>query len=137
MRRLLGDAAVPSRRPTQYDFLYGAGVIYHNGWKASFGYRPDFGDLFGTYPHPPSAEYRAGKEVWELYIVEKDPTELNELAASEPAKLKEMKALFEAEAEATDLAGDQYRNPGCRHRPRRDRPPRPGAAWHCANDPHQ
>lgn len=97
------DAAAPSRHTTQYYFLYGSGAIYHDGWKASFGYRPDFVDLFGTYPNPESADNKAGKEVWELYNVNEDPTELRDLAASNPAKLKEMKALFESEAEANHV----------------------------------
>jgi arylsulfatase len=35
--------------------------------------------------------------------VNEDPTELRDLAASNPAKLKEMKALFESEAEANHV----------------------------------
>lgn len=85
-----GSAA--KRHTTQYYFLYGGGGIYHKGWKASFGYRPDFTDLFGIYPSPKTAPNNAGKEVWELYNVMEDPTELNDLAKSHPAKLKEMQA---------------------------------------------
>ena len=73
------------------------------GWKASFGYRPDFVDLFGTYPPLESAENMAGKEVWELYDVNNDPTELHDLAKSNPSKLEEMKALFVSEAEANHV----------------------------------
>jgi arylsulfatase len=97
------DAAAPSRHTTQYFFLYGTGAIYHNGWKASFGYRPDFIDLFQSYPPPQTAENNAGKEVWELYNVNEDPTELNDLAKSNPAKLAQMKALFDREATANQV----------------------------------
>lgn len=97
------DAAAPSRRTTQYYHLYGSGAIYHKGWKASFGYRPDFIDLYQSYPVPETAENNAGKEVWELYNIEADPTELHDLAKSNPAKLKEMQALFEAEAKANQV----------------------------------
>ncbi|MFN9880143.1 MAG: hypothetical protein ACK557_16860, partial [Planctomycetota bacterium] len=72
-------------------------------WKASFAYRPDFTDLFGIYPNPRTAANNAGKEVWELYCVNEDPTELNDLAQSEPAKLKEMQALFDQEAKANQV----------------------------------
>ena len=98
-----GDAAAPSRRTTQFYFLYGSGAIYHNGWKASFGYRPDFIDLYQSYSVPETAENHAGKEVWELYNVEADPTELNDLAKSDPAKLKEMQALFDDEAKKNQV----------------------------------
>jgi arylsulfatase len=92
------DATAPSRRTTQYYFLYGTGAIYHDGWKASFGYRPDFIDLYQSYPPPRTAENFAGKEVWELYNVNEDPTELNDLAKGNPAKLKELQALCDKEA---------------------------------------
>ena len=97
------DAAAPSKRTTQHYYLYGSGSIYHNGWKASFGYRPDFIDLYQSYPVPETAENYAGKEVWELYNVEADPTELHDLAKSNPAKLKEMQALFDAEAKKNQV----------------------------------
>jgi arylsulfatase len=97
------DAAAPSRHTTQYYFLYGTGAIYHNGWKASFGYRPDFIDLFQSFPPPQTAENNAGKEVWELYNVDEDPTELNDLAKCNPEKLTEMQALFDAEAKANQV----------------------------------
>ena len=97
------NAAAAERHTTQYYFLYGGGGIYHKGWKASFGYRPDFTDLFGIYPNPKTAENNAGKEVWELYRVDDDPTELNDLARSHPAKLKEMQALFDQEAKANQV----------------------------------
>ncbi len=97
------NASAAERHTTQYYFLYGGGGIYHKGWKASFGYRPDFTDLFGIYPNPKSAANNAGKEVWELYKVNDDPTELNDLARSNPAKLKEMQALFDKEAKANQV----------------------------------
>lgn len=97
------NASAPEQHTTQYYFLYGGGGIYHNGWKASFGYRPDFIDLFGIYPSPQSAANNAGKEIWELYNVVEDPTELNDLAKSNPAKLKELKELFDSEAKANQV----------------------------------
>ncbi|MFN7892828.1 MAG: arylsulfatase [Pirellula sp.] len=97
------NASAPEQHTTQYYFLYGGGGIYHNGWKASFGYRPDFIDLFGIYPSPQSAANNAGKEIWELYNVVEDPTELNDLAKSNLAKLKELKELFDSEARANQV----------------------------------
>lgn len=97
------DATAPSRRTTQYYYLYGSGAIYHNGWKASFSYRPDFIDLYQSYPVPKTAENKAGKEVWQLYNVVDDPTELKDLAKSNPEKLQEMKVLFDKEARANQV----------------------------------
>jgi arylsulfatase len=97
------NASAPERHMTQYYFLHGGGGIYHKGWKASFAYRPDFTDLFGIYPNPRTAANNAGKEVWELYCVNEDPTELNDLAQSNPAKLKEMQAFFDQEAKANQV----------------------------------
>jgi len=95
----------PSRRTTQYYFLQGAGAIYHDGWKATFGYRPDFVDLFRTYPLPDRATLpnNAGKEVWELYNLNVDFNERHDIARKYPEKLIELKALFDREAKANDV----------------------------------
>ena len=92
------NANAPSRHTSQYYFLYGSGSIYHDGWKASFDYRPDYIDIFHEFPQPMTTVNKAGKEVWQLYNVNEDPTELNDLAKSNPAKLKELQALFDSEA---------------------------------------
>jgi len=92
------DGRVASKHNVQYYFLYGSGSIYKDGWKASFDYRPDFIDLFQSYPAPVTAENKAGKEVWQLYNVYDDPTELKDLSQKNPEKLKELQLLFEQEA---------------------------------------
>lgn len=97
------NAASRSRHSVQYYFLYGSGAIYKDGWKASFSYRPDFVDLFGSFPAPERPENSAGEEVWELYDVDHDPTELHDLALIKPAKLEELKALFETEARSNHV----------------------------------
>ena len=40
---------------------------------------------------------------WELYNVEEDPTQFNDLAAKMPDKLKEMQDLFYSEAKKYDV----------------------------------
>lgn len=45
----------------------------------------------------------AGKQVWELYDLDADPTEMKNLAKSNPAKLAELQALFEKEAWANQV----------------------------------
>ncbi|MFN8625362.1 MAG: arylsulfatase [Candidatus Binatia bacterium] len=92
------DASSPSKHTQQYYFLFGSGAIVKDGWKASFAYRPDFVDLYGTYPPPTSVPNNAGKEVWELYDLTRDFNENHNLAATNPARRQELQALFESEA---------------------------------------
>lgn len=92
------DAKAATRHKVQYHYLFGAGSIYSNGWKAAFAYRPDFVDLYGTYPAPTVVENNAGKEKWALYNLNSDFNELKDLSQKQPEKLKELQALFDAEA---------------------------------------
>jgi arylsulfatase len=97
------NAAAESRHTVQYYFLFGTGAIVKDGWKASFGYRPDFVDIFATYPAPKNPPNNAGKEVWELYDLNTDFNERINLAKKNPEKLKELQALFEAEVKANNV----------------------------------
>jgi arylsulfatase len=97
------DASAPTRHREQYFFLFGAGAIVHDGWKASFGYRPDFVDLYGTYPPPEKVINNAGKEVWELYDLNTDFNERHNVAAENPAKLAELQDLFDAQAKENNV----------------------------------
>lgn len=90
------DAAAPSPRTTQYYELHGGRAIYKDGWKAAV-YHPR--GFFGTEesdPHfsPPPFE----KDKWELYNLQEDWNETNNVAAKYPQKLEELKALFDQEA---------------------------------------
>lgn len=96
------DANAPTRHTSQYHFLFGAGGVVKDGWKASFGYRPDYVDVFATYPPPRVIPNNAGKEVWELYDLNSDFNESVDLAKKNPQKLKELQALFAQEAQAND-----------------------------------
>lgn len=82
------------RKHTQYFEFMGARGIYHDGWMASVdGPRlPWLLDLSGYL------NWDSAKDRWQLYRVERDYSQAVDLAASEPAKLAEMKALFEREA---------------------------------------
>ena len=97
------DANAATQHTQQYHFLFGAGSIIKDGWKASFGYRPDFVDLYGTYPAPKVVENHAGQEVWELYDLNSDPTETRDVAKQNAAKLAELKLLFDEEARANNV----------------------------------
>ena len=79
------------RRTTQYFEMFGNRGIYHDGWVACTRH---------SIPWLMSAQGPALKDdVWELYNVEKDFSEADNLAAQNPEKLKELQALFLKEAE--------------------------------------
>ena len=77
------------RRTTQYFEMFGNRGIYHEGWVACT--RHSIPWLMAVNP-PLSGD------VWELYNVNEDFSQSNNLAASNPAKLKELQAVFEKEA---------------------------------------
>ena len=78
------------RHKTQYFEIFGNRAIYSDGWVAAT-----------VHKAPWEAEPRRGlaEDVWELYNVDEDFSESTDLAASNPAKLKELQALFMKEAE--------------------------------------
>ncbi|QDU93831.1 arylsulfatase [Lignipirellula cremea] len=84
------DADAKDRRTTQYFEMLGNQGIYHDGWMASairgqpWLSEPEPGDLL----HMP----------WELYHVDEDFSQANDLAQENPEKLDEMVKLFFAEA---------------------------------------
>lgn len=90
------DAAnrdAPSRRRTQYFEIMGNRAIYHDGWMAS------------TTPPVPPWDSQSPKPAdvlngytWELYNLVEDPTQMNDLAAREPARLRMMQEIFLMEA---------------------------------------
>ena len=86
------SANVPSHRVTQYFEMFGNRAIYHDGWVAATT-PPAPPWLLGTKALPDLNDYK-----WELYHIAEDYSENNDLAAKEPAKLKEMQALFFSEA---------------------------------------
>ncbi len=82
----------PSKRDTQYFEMVGNRAIYHDGWIAATTPPSPPWEL-GTGTMPPLGDYK-----WELYNIAQDYSEYNDLAASNPAKLKELQALFLTEA---------------------------------------
>ncbi|RAV99027.1 arylsulfatase [Pseudochryseolinea flava] len=95
----LQDKNAPARHTQQYYTIFGNRAIYKDGWKAAAAHRPNSLDLF-TYADEAKTviENDPDKDVWELYHISDDFNELNNLAAKHPEKLKELKALFDAEA---------------------------------------
>ncbi len=80
----------PDRHKTQYFEIFGNRAIYHDGWVAATVHKA---------PWEAKPRRALADDVWELYNVDEDFSETNDLAASNPAKLKELQALFMKEAE--------------------------------------
>ena len=92
-------AAPQSRGPrrVQYYNLYGNRAIWADGWKAVNSRR------VRTQERSYDAQGRASTGGWELYQVDRDFNELNDLAASNPQKLDEMLETFDREAQRFDV----------------------------------
>ncbi len=86
------NAKAPSTRTTQYFEMFCNRGIYHEGWYACTT-PPAPPWLLGAKALPPISDYQ-----WELYNINEDFSQANDLAAKNPAKLKELQALFLAEA---------------------------------------
>jgi arylsulfatase A-like enzyme len=84
------DAKAADRRRTQYFEMFGNRGIYHEGWVACTRHSTPW----VMAPLPPLED-----DVWELYHVDADFSQADDLAAKEPAKLKELQAIFLKEAE--------------------------------------
>jgi arylsulfatase len=80
----------PGRRVTQYFEMLGNRALYHDGWVA--------GCLHGRLPWLTSGGASFDKDTWELYHIDEDFSQADDLAAREPAKLRELQDRFMAEA---------------------------------------
>src|SRR5262245_38164433 len=90
-----GQAKAPERHKMQLFEMGAARGIYQNGWFAS------------SIAFPPWEPNREGFDIdkakWELYDIEKDFTQADDLAASNPSKLRTMQNLWWAEAARHDV----------------------------------
>jgi len=83
------DPAAKTRHTRQYFEILGNRAIYDDGWLAGTVHKAPW----EAAPRAPLAE-----DKWELYDTSKDFSLANDLAAEQPAKLKQMQALFMSEA---------------------------------------
>src|SRR6185295_10898316 len=82
-------ADAPSTRKTQYFEITGNRAIYSDGWFAGTIHRA---------PWEKGPRHKLQEDVWELYDTRNDFSLANDVAASNPAKLKELQDLFMKEA---------------------------------------
>jgi arylsulfatase A-like enzyme len=89
------DPDAPGRLLTQYFEIMGSRAIYHDGWMASaFGPRVPW-----VQGMPPGiADWTPDQDTWELYHLDQDWSQANDLAATMPDKLAQMKETFSIEA---------------------------------------
>lgn len=86
-------AAAPTTHRTQYFEMFGNRGIYHDGWYANTRPINAPWNLASVLPTDVMNGYK-----WELYDLTKDWTQDKDLAAANPARLKEMQELFMMEA---------------------------------------
>jgi arylsulfatase A-like enzyme len=82
--RSITEASAPSKGSPQYFEMFGHRGLWQNGWKA-------------VAYHPPGTPIENDK--WELFHLERDFSEVDDLAASEPQRLSEMIKCWWSEAE--------------------------------------
>jgi arylsulfatase len=98
-----GDAA--GGKKTQYFEIMASRAIYHDGWMASA-----FGPRTPWLPGRPDGidEWTPDDDIWELYHLDEDWSQHNDLAAQMPEKVAQMKEIFAIEAaryEALPIGG--------------------------------
>jgi arylsulfatase A-like enzyme len=87
------NAKAPSRHTTQYFEMFGQWALYHEGWFLSTKVNRAPWEAFGPANPDP-----LNNQVLELYDLTKDMNQTQDIAAANPEKVKEMKALFIEEA---------------------------------------
>ncbi len=95
MAYTFGDAKAKGQKSTQlFDIMASRGV-YQNGWFASV--RGPREPWVGGIP-PGIREWSPLTDTWELYYIDEDWSQANNLAVTKPKKLEEMKSLFLTES---------------------------------------
>jgi arylsulfatase len=90
MRYSFEQPNTPTTRHTQFYSMLGSRGIWHEGWKA-------------VTTHPTISGWgHFNDDTWELYHTEIDRSEVHNLAAEQPEKLREMINLWFSEAGAND-----------------------------------
>lgn len=93
--RTLTDRTAAGGKKTQYFEIMGSRAIYHDGWMASAR-----GPRLPWVPGQPEgiATWTPDNDTWELYHLDEDWSQANDLAQQMPQKLAQMRELFIVEA---------------------------------------
>ncbi|MBL7874459.1 MAG: arylsulfatase [Cyclobacteriaceae bacterium] len=95
MKYSFADAKAEGTRKMQFFDIMGSRGLYHDGWFASaFGLRIPWQPGLP----PKAATWNPEEDTWELYNIEKDWSQANDLAKQMPEKLEEMKKMFLVES---------------------------------------
>jgi arylsulfatase len=92
------DAKAPSTHHVQFFEMVGNRGIYKDGWWAGSRHLlpwESFAEKWETTP--------VGNHPWELYNLTEDYSQAHDLATANPAKLKELVALFDSEAKRNNV----------------------------------
>jgi arylsulfatase len=84
------DAKAKGNRKTQYFEMFGNRAVYDDGWIATCRH--------GRLPWENAGSYDFDKDQWQLYHLDDDFSEADDLAAKNPQKLKDLQGLFWIEA---------------------------------------
>src|SRR5262249_50812525 len=91
------NAAAPTRHPVQYFEMLGNRGIYKDGWMASTTpLRLPWITTVGQDPSPDDFK-------WELYNINADFSQANNLVDKEPGRLKDLQAAFDTEAKKYNI----------------------------------
>ena len=94
MKYTFGDPGAESRKKTQFFDNNGSRGIYQDGWFAC-----TFGPLYPWIPAQKGlGKWDSRNDRWELYDLNRDFSQANDLALKEPERLEKMKKLFLEEA---------------------------------------
>jgi arylsulfatase len=93
--RTLADRSAEGGKKTQYYEIMGSRAVYHDGWLASAR-----GPRLPWVPGLPEGieTWTPDNDQWELYHLDEDWSQANDLAADYPEKLVQMREMFAIEA---------------------------------------
>jgi arylsulfatase len=84
------DPKAQEQRNTQYFEMFGNRAIYDRGWVAACRH--------GRLPWENAGSFDFDKDKWELYKVDEDFSEYNDIADKHPEKVRELREIFWIEA---------------------------------------
>lgn len=97
------NAKAAARHNEQYYYIFGNRAVYKDGWKAAAAHHPDYIDLneYADTKHEVKKDF--DKDEWELYNLNEDFNEQNNLAKKYPEKLAELKQQFDEDAKKYNI----------------------------------